>query len=153
MRESKNKFVGRFFNVDNDNIKDIKEFYVPDVDDVKNDLQDSMNDIFAKHFGLERDEANECIIDGMNLGRMMDLRASIGKIYRHFKGDLYLIIDIAEHTETGDDLVIYKALYSDCKVYARPLKMFLEKVPEEKKNPTAQKYRFELFEVNSIKEE
>lgn len=150
----KENLKGRSFNTeDTDNIKEVKEFYVPEVDNVKKDLENAMNDIFTKHFGLDRDEANDCIIDGVNLGRLMELRASIGKIYRHFKGDLYLLIDIAKHTESGEELVIYKALYGDCKVYARPLKMFLEKVPENKLNPTGQEYRLELYIAKSIKEE
>ena len=40
-------------------------------------------------------------------------------MYRHFKGKLYYVIDIAEHTETGEKLVVYKALYADYKTYVR----------------------------------
>lgn len=64
-------------------------------------------------------------------------------VYRHFKGNYYLVLSIAEHTERKESLVIYQALYGEKKTYARPLDMFLEKVPEEKKNPTGQTYRFE----------
>lgn len=65
-----------------------------------------------------------------------------GDIVRHFKVKRYEIIDVAEHTETGEKLMIYKALYGDGKIYARPLDMFLEEVPPDKHNPTGQKYRF-----------
>lgn len=76
-----------------------------------------------------------------------------GRIVRHFKGDLYLVLDFAQNTETGEIMVIYKALYENCKVYARPYNMFNEEVPKEKENPTGQKYRFELYEIKSVKEE
>lgn len=78
---------------------------------------------------------------------------SIGKVVRHFKGDLYLIENIAQHTETGDMLVIYRALYGNCEVYARPLDMFIERVPEGRANPTGQKYRLELVDIPSVKGE
>jgi len=76
-----------------------------------------------------------------------------GQVVRHFKGDKYLVIDFARHTETGELMVIYKALYGNCNLYARPYKMFNSRVPEGKENPTGQKYRFELCEIESVKED
>ena len=66
-----------------------------------------------------------------------------GEHYRHFKGRDYEIVAIATHTETEEKLVIYKALYGNYEIYARPLSMFLEKVDREKYPDATQEYRFE----------
>lgn len=66
------------------------------------------------------------------------------KVYRHFKGNEYAVLEIAEHTETGEKLVVYLALYGDSKIYARPLKMFTSKVDKTKYPNVEQEYRFEL---------
>lgn len=48
--------------------------------------------------------------------------------YRHYKGNTYQVIGVAKHSETEEDVVVYRALYGEGGLWVRPLEMFREKV-------------------------
>ena len=78
-------------------------------------------------------------------------RPMAGDIYRHFKDKLYEIITIAIHSETEEEMVVYKQMYGTFETYVRPLSMFLSEVDHEKYPDVRQKYRFER--IGALKRE
>lgn len=69
--------------------------------------------------------------------------AIVGFRYRHFKGGIYLVTDIAVHSETEEPMVIYKSFDNSDLVWCRPLSMFMSEVDHEKYPDVKQLMRFE----------
>ena len=82
----------------------------------------------------------------------MERELKIHGIYKHFKGDSYIIEDVVIHSETREKYVIYRRLYGDNSLWIRPYDMFMSEVDKTKYPDVEQKYRFELQEIKSKKD-
>lgn len=80
----------------------------------------------------------------------MENEVVIHGIYRHFKGDYYMVEDIATHSETREKYVIYRALYGERNLYIRPYDMFSSEMDREKYPNVEQQYRFQLQNIESV---
>lgn len=74
----------------------------------------------------------------------------INGIYKHFKGDRYIVEDVAIDSETKEKFVVYRALYGEHLLYIRPVEMFLSEMDREKYPNVEQQYRFEEEEIESV---
>ena len=80
--------------------------------------------------------------------RLLEVISWQGRVVRHFKGNIYLILDThVQHTETNERMIYYKALYGECKTYIRSATMFIEKCNEEQCKEYGQEYRFQPIEL------
>lgn len=68
-------------------------------------------------------------------------------VYRHFKGNYYLVEELARDSETDEVVVVYRKLYDDGSLWVRPLDMFLSEVDHDKYPDVTQKYRFEESDI------
>lgn len=80
----------------------------------------------------------------------MTKEIKVGRVYRHFKGDYYLVEDIVIDSETKGEMVLYRALYGDGTRYVRPYDMFASAVDKVKYPNVKQEDRFELQEIESL---
>ena len=74
----------------------------------------------------------------------MDERFKLHGIYKHFKGQTYVLEDVIYHSETKEKMIAYRALYGDNKLWCRPYDEFFSKVDGTKYPEIKQEYRFEL---------
>ena len=76
-----------------------------------------------------------------------------GTVVKHFKGKLYQVIGECTHTETGEALVVYQALYGERKIWCRPKEMFLSRVDRKKYPRELQEYRMEIFKNTLVEDD
>lgn len=74
-------------------------------------------------------------------------KIKINGVYRHFKGNYYIVEAIGNYSENKEKVVIYRALYGKKELWVRPLEMFLSEVDHQKYPDVKQKYRFKLVNI------
>ena len=77
-------------------------------------------------------------------------KLKVNGVYKHFKGDLYIVVDVAKDSEDKEECVVYRALYGDGQLWVRKKDMFLSEVDHKKYPNVKQKYRFELQDIESV---
>lgn len=73
----------------------------------------------------------------------------INRVYKNYKGDYYIVVDIAINSENLEKMVCYRGLYEDGPLWVRPYSEFIEEVDHKKYPQYDQKYKFELQEIES----
>lgn len=81
----------------------------------------------------------------------MNNEVKINGVYKHFKGDYYIVVDIALDSDTLDKCVIYRGLYGDGPLYVRKYKEFISLVDKVKYPNVNQKYKYELQDIESVR--
>ena len=77
-------------------------------------------------------------------------KVKIKGYYKHFKGKIYMVEDIAKDCETLEDIVVYRALYGDKQLWVRKYSDFISEVDHNKYPDVKQKYRFEELRKEDI---
>ena len=72
-------------------------------------------------------------------------------VYQHYKGDYYLVEETAMHSETGEEMVIYRKLYGDGGLYVRPKDLFLSEIDHNEHPEVKARYRFTLKRIKSVR--
>lgn len=72
-------------------------------------------------------------------------------VYQHYKGDYYLVEETAMHSETGEEMVIYRKLYGDGGLYVRPKDLFLSEIDHDEHPEVKVRYRFTLKRIKSVR--
>ena len=80
----------------------------------------------------------------------MENQLIIGRVYKHFKGNFYVVENVALDSETKEEMVVYRRLYGDGSLWVRPKEMFLSEVDHVKYPNVIQKFRFELQEIEDV---
>lgn len=80
----------------------------------------------------------------------MENQLIIGRVYKHFKGNFYVVENVALDSETKEEMVVYRRLYGDGSLWVRPKDMFLSEVDHVKYPNVTQKFRFELQEIEDV---
>ncbi len=80
----------------------------------------------------------------------MENQLLIGRVYKHFKGNFYVVENVALDSETKEEMVVYRRLYGDGSLWVRPKEMFLSEVDHVKYPNVTQKFRFELQEIEDV---
>lgn len=83
----------------------------------------------------------------------MENKLVIGGIYRHFKGNYYIVEALVNNAESDEQMVLYRPLYEDGALWVRLLDSFLGLVDQKKYPECLQKYRFEYLKVERVKYE